>query len=118
MPAQSILIEKAPQEAEAYAERREKRCQHAPPSQFAIKWRTIESREMQMKGAKSQGRTGIHDERKFVDRPQDDRERQGPQSENGKRCLHSRQAGGSAEVQPIEDCSKNCRRYRHYREIY
>src|SRR5450755_2214806 len=97
MPAQVILIEKAPEISQSRGKRGEERGQHAPAEQAAIERGAIKSGQSKPGGVKSRSGAGVDHKKELVegaDQDGDSGERSGEQEE---RSAENRQARAQSD---------------------
>src|SRR6202158_2837906 len=107
VPAQSVLVKKAPEIAESGRKRGEKRRQHAPAAPAAVERGAVKSCQSQPGGAKSGSRAGVHHKQEFVSRPKQDCDHAERTGESWSGEQWERSANGvQAGVQMKKNCGK------------
>lgn len=98
VPAEGILIEKAPEIAECGGKGGKKRGQYAPTTQTAMDGRAIEIRELEASGAESGSGTGVDDKQELVRHPEQHGDDGGGPGEERKRSANG--------IEAQKDCAK------------
>lgn len=108
VPAQSLLIEEAPEIAEPGRNGREKGREDTPAARAPIEGGAVKGSQAQARGAEAGGGAGIHDKKELIGRPEESGEGADRADEEWERSAKSGEAGMQIRFQAGVEAQKNC----------